>query len=122
MKLLHHQHHHYATTVVILPMLLAGLLLVMAHATPVLAEKERMGSEVGGVSGDREKAIDPRNGGYTETRNPPPPSLIGRDEHQQDHSCGGDSMHHQFPWYVEQSDGKNFVGCCFVCVCVGRCQ
>jgi hypothetical protein len=93
MKLFYH-----ATTVILLPWLLASL-LVMVNAKPVTAEKERMGPEVGGGPEDRENEIDPRDGGDTDTRNPPP-TLMGRDEHQQDHSCGGDSMHHQYPWYV----------------------
>lgn len=80
--------------------ILLGLMLVAAQAAPVSAEKERMGPEVGGAAGtsDMEQSYDPRNGGATDTRNP---SLIvtGRDEPNE--SCGGDSMHHQYPWYVD---------------------
>ena len=75
-------------------------LLVMANAKN-LAERERMGPQVGGAAWTtpQPEQFDPRNGGgNTETRNPPPPILMGRHEH--DHSCGGDGMHHQYPWYV----------------------
>jgi hypothetical protein len=100
---------HQATKVAILPMLLAGL-LVMVNARPILAEKERMGPEVGGAPYDREKQFDPRNGGNTDNRIPPP-TLMGREEHQQDHSCGGDNMHHQYPWYVRRVNERTLL--CF---------
>jgi hypothetical protein len=60
-----------------------------------------MGPDVGGAGEGYPVKFDPRNGGATENRNPPPSDaplvFDGRDH---DPSCGGDSMHHQFPWYV----------------------
>lgn len=76
-------------------------LFVVARAAPILAEKERMGPDVGGAG---DQMFDPRNSGATETRQPP---IVVSGREEPGDSCGGDSMHHQYPWYVEQWIGRN---------------
>ncbi|KAG7356650.1 hypothetical protein IV203_001336 [Nitzschia inconspicua] len=72
--------------------------LVMALASPVSAEKERIGPQVGGSQHGEDEPLDSRNGGATDTRDA---LIIPTGRQEPDPWCGGDSIHHQNPCRID---------------------
>ena len=70
--------------------------IAIVLVSDVVSAKDRLGPDVRAAPEANQERLSARNNGPTEHRNPPL-EIAGRDDNT---SCGGDSMHHQFPWYV----------------------
>ena len=76
------------------PLLRTLAVAAIVLVSDVVSAKDRLGPDVRAAPEANQERLSARNNGPTEHRNPPL-EIAGRDDNT---SCGGDSMHHQFPW------------------------